>query len=45
VHIFVNKYSCIWVLTILYKKLLHKSEFGQAHCVEWFNGIHTKFIL
>jgi hypothetical protein len=29
----------------LYKKLLHKSEFAQAHCVEWFNSIHTKFIL
>jgi hypothetical protein len=21
-----------------------KSEFGQAHCIEWFKGIHTKFI-
>jgi hypothetical protein len=29
----------------LYKNLPHKSEFGQAHCVEWFNIIHTKFTL
>jgi hypothetical protein len=28
----------------LYKKLLHKSEFGQAHCVEWFKSIHPKKI-
>jgi hypothetical protein len=30
---------------ILYKKLLHKSECGQAHCVQWFKSIHTKFSL
>jgi hypothetical protein len=29
----------------LYKKLLYKSEFGQAHCIEWFKNIHTKFNL
>jgi hypothetical protein len=28
----------------LYKNLLHKSEFGQSHCEEWFKRIHTKFI-
>jgi hypothetical protein len=25
--------------------LLHKSEFGQTHCEEWFKRIHTKIIL
>jgi hypothetical protein len=29
----------------LYKSLLHKSEFGQAHCEEWFKRSPTKFIL
>jgi hypothetical protein len=29
----------------LYKKLLHKCVFCQAHCVEWFKSIHTKFSL
>jgi hypothetical protein len=29
----------------LYKKLLHKSEFGQAHCEEWFKKTPTNFIL
>jgi hypothetical protein len=27
------------------KILPRKSEFGQAHCEEWFKRIHTKFIL
>jgi hypothetical protein len=45
VYIVVNNYSYISVLIILYKKLLHKSEFGQAHCVEWFKSIHTNFSL
>jgi hypothetical protein len=27
----------------LYEKLLHKWEFDQAHWVEWFKSIHTKF--
>jgi hypothetical protein len=44
-QIFVNKYSYIWVLIILYKNLLHKSEFGQVHCEEWFKRSPTKFIL
>jgi hypothetical protein len=26
----------------LYTKLLHKYEFGQAHCVGWLNSIHKK---
>jgi hypothetical protein len=43
--IFVDKYSCIWVLIILYKNLLHKREFDQAHYEKWFKRIHTKFIL
>jgi hypothetical protein len=30
---------------ILYKNLLYKSEFGQAHCIEWFKSINTKFTL
>jgi hypothetical protein len=30
------------VLTILYKKLLHKNEFGQAHCEEWFKRSQKK---
>jgi hypothetical protein len=29
----------------LYKNLLHKSEFGQAHCEEWFKRSPTKFNL
>jgi hypothetical protein len=29
----------------LYKSLLHKSEFGQTHCEEWFKRSPTKFIL
>jgi hypothetical protein len=29
----------------LYKNLLHKSEFGEVQCEEWFKRIHTKFIL
>jgi hypothetical protein len=29
----------------LYKNLLHKSEFGQAHYIEWFKRSPTKFIL
>jgi hypothetical protein len=33
------------ILTILYKKLLHKCEFCQAHCVEWFKSINIKFSL
>jgi hypothetical protein len=31
-------------LEFLYKNLLHKGEFGQAHCEEWFKRIYTKFI-
>jgi hypothetical protein len=27
------------------KNLLRKSEFGRAHCEEWFKRINTKFIL
>jgi hypothetical protein len=26
----------------LYKNLLHKGEFGQAHCEEWLKRIHKK---
>jgi hypothetical protein len=29
----------------LYKKLLHKSGFGQAHCAELLIRVHTKFTL
>jgi hypothetical protein len=29
----------------LHNNLLPKSEFGQAHCVEWFKRSLTKFIL
>jgi hypothetical protein len=29
----------------LYKSLLHKSEFGQTHCEEWFKRSPKKFIL
>jgi hypothetical protein len=45
VQIIVNNYSCIWVLAILYTKLLHKCEFGWAHCVGLFKRVHTKFTL
>jgi hypothetical protein len=45
VYIFVNKYSCISVLIILYNKIVHKCEFCQSHCVELFKRVHTKFIL
>jgi hypothetical protein len=31
------------ILEFLYKNLLHKSEFGQAYCEEWFKRIHTSF--
>jgi hypothetical protein len=40
-----NKYSCIWVLKILHKDLIPKSQFGQAHYEEWFKRSPTKFIL
>jgi hypothetical protein len=29
----------------LYKKLLHKYNFGQAHCVELLIRVHEKFTL
>jgi hypothetical protein len=44
-QIFVNNYFSIRVLGILYKNILHKSEFGQAHCEECFKRSPTKFIL
>jgi hypothetical protein len=43
--IFVDNYFCIGALEILCHKIQFKSEFGQAHCEEWFKRIHTKFIL
>jgi hypothetical protein len=45
VEIFVNIYICIRVLVILYNKLLHKYEFGQAHCVELTKMSLPKFSL
>jgi hypothetical protein len=44
VGIFINNYFYIGVLGILCIKIRFKSEFGQAHCEEWFKRIHTKFI-
>jgi hypothetical protein len=35
----------IYVLGNLYYKMTLKSEFCQAHYVEWLKHIHTKFIL
>jgi hypothetical protein len=45
VGIFINNYFCIGALEILCIKIQFKSEFGQAHCVEWLKSKHTKFIL
>jgi hypothetical protein len=45
VEIFINNYFCIGALEILCLKIQFKSEFGQAHCVEWLKSKHTKFIL
>jgi hypothetical protein len=44
-RLFVNNYFSIWVLGILYNKLLLKCEFNQAHKLELLKSIHTKFIL
>jgi hypothetical protein len=45
VQIFVNIYLCIKVLIILYNELLHKYEFGQAHCEELNKKSPIKFSL
>jgi hypothetical protein len=45
VEIFVNIYLCIRVLIILYNELLHKHDFGQAHCVDLTKRSPTKFSL
>jgi hypothetical protein len=45
VEIFVNIYLCIGVFVILYNKLLHKYEFGQAHCEELTKRSQMKFSL
>jgi hypothetical protein len=42
---FLNKYSKIWPIEILYKAILHKIEFGQAHCKDLVKIILRKFIL
>jgi hypothetical protein len=39
----VNIYLCIRVLVILHNKLLHKYEFGQAHCEELTKRNPIKF--
>jgi hypothetical protein len=38
----VNIYLCIRVLAILHNELLHKYEFGQAHCEELTTRSPTK---
>jgi hypothetical protein len=45
VEIFVNIYLCIRVLVILQNEILHKCEFGQAHCIDLTKRSPTKFIL
>jgi hypothetical protein len=45
VEIFVKLYLCIRVLVILYNELLHKYEFGQAHCVDLTKRSPIKFSL
>jgi hypothetical protein len=48
--IFEHRY--LWTINLVSEflefctqNLPRKSEFGQAHCEEWFKRIHTKFIL
>jgi hypothetical protein len=41
----IINYPCIWVVEILYNKLLHKYNFGQAHCVELLIRFHANFTL
>jgi hypothetical protein len=43
VQIFVNIYLCIRVLEILHNEILHKSEFGQVHCIDLTSRSPTKF--
>jgi hypothetical protein len=43
VEILVNIYLCIRGLVILHNELLHKYEFGQAHCEELTKRSPTKF--
>jgi hypothetical protein len=45
VQIFVNIYPCISVLVILHNRILHKCEFGQAHCIDLTKRGLTKFSL
>jgi hypothetical protein len=45
VETFVNIHLCIRVLVILHNELLHKYEFGQAHCLELTKRSPTKFTL
>jgi hypothetical protein len=45
VQIFVNIYPYIRVLVILQNGILHKCEFGQAHCVDLTSRSPIKFSL
>jgi hypothetical protein len=45
IHDIINNYFCIGALEILCLEIQLKSEFGQAHCVEWLKSNHTKIIL
>jgi hypothetical protein len=45
VEIFVNIYLCIRVLVILHNEILHKCEFGQAHCLDLTKRSPIKFSL
>jgi hypothetical protein len=40
---FTNKYIKFWSLEILYKAIMYKNGFGQAHCVDLLKRIHTNF--
>jgi hypothetical protein len=45
IQIFVNIYLYIRVLIILHNEILHKYEFGQAHCVDLTKRSSKKFSL
>jgi hypothetical protein len=44
-HIFVINFFKIWFKGISYEVIMHKNEFGQAHCKDLLNRILWKFIL
>jgi hypothetical protein len=44
-QICLNIYLCIRVPVILHNEILHKYEFGQAHCIDLTKRSPTKFSL